>query len=151
LATPIQWAGENALRFAATWIVVGGVTAGVVSIVGDEIDLPDSLADLLSAPFSLLALLLLVAIAAAVGLLLLSPVVAPFLAMYLLALWWVGRLTGGRWARALAVGLSPLLTVPIVADGELDSFAAAFVVGSLAYGFVVRPPPRVVRPVLSIG
>ena len=142
----LGWLAGNVARFAATWIAVGTVVASVVALAdGDDLEAPNSVSEILSMPFSILAMVLIFMFAAAVGLLLFSPALIPSLAVYLLALWWGGgRAAGHRWGRVLAVALSPVLSFFFIRGG-IDSLSLSVLGGAVIYGFVAKPrngPPR---------
>jgi len=106
---------------------------------GDGVDAPNSVDEVLSVPFVLVAVVAIFAFAMAIALLFVFPAVMLWLAAYLLALWWGARLVGPPWDRVLAVALSPVLSIFAVSGG-IDSLSLSVVAASLAYGFVAGLP-----------
>ena len=109
-----RWIGVNLARFVGTWAVVGGVLAAAIMLSegeGDGFVGPDTVGEILSVPFVIVAFVSLSIFTAIVGLVLLGAVVAPGLALYLLALWWSARTVHPRWRRAAALAFSPLIPV----------------------------------------
>lgn len=138
-----RWIGENLARFVGTWAIVGGVFAAAIMLSegeGDGFVAPNTVDEVLSVPFVIVAFVLLAIFGAMVGLVLLGAGVVPGLALYLLAVWWSARTVPPRWRRAAAVTLSPLIALLFVFGGNDSEIQLAMLAGSAVYAFVVKLP-----------
>jgi hypothetical protein len=98
------WLAVNFAWFLATWAAVASLVAAAFMIgEGDHFTAPRSLEEILSVPVVLVVFAVMAAIAATVGLFLFAPAWIPGLALYLVTLWWDGRL----FRRALPWGPVP--------------------------------------------
>lgn len=138
-----RWIGENLARFVGTWAVVGGVFAAAIMLSEDDGDpfvAPNTVGELLSVPVVIVVFVFLAIFGAILGLVLLGAVVAPGLALYLLAVWWSAGTVPPPWRRPAALALSPLIPVLILVGGNDSVIQLAMLAGSAAYAFVVKLP-----------
>jgi hypothetical protein len=140
--TTARWLVEAAAAFVATWIAVGGIAVAMTAILGGDFSPPNTVEEVLSVPFVLLAILVISMLTATFAFALYSFAAVPSLAVYLAAL----RLASsvGLRGRVVAVALSPLCIVLLLVGGwdVLDPFGFALLVGAVVFGLVVRLPPR---------
>jgi hypothetical protein len=138
-----RWIGVNLARFVGTWAVVGGVFAAAIMLSegeGDGFVAPDTVGEILSVPFVIVAFVFLAIFSAIVGLVLLGAGVVPGLALYLLAVWWSARTVPLRWRRAAALALSPLIPLLFLVGSDDWVIQLAMLAGSAVYAFVVKLP-----------
>ena len=140
-----RWVGVNVARFVGTWAVVGGAFAAAIMLSEGESDAdgfvaPASVDEILSVPVVIVVFALLAIFSAIVGLLLLVPLVASGLALYLVALWWSARVVPPRSRRAAALALSPLIPVFFLIGDNWVGLQLSLLAGSAAYASIVKLP-----------
>jgi hypothetical protein len=134
------WAIGNCARFAALWLA----TATIVALVlpgKARFPWPTSTHAVLTLPIGVLLALFASAFVAVVAFAFFSPVIALWLAVYLLVLVALARLRSPRLRRVAAIVCASLLWATFIQSGDrfVDGISVAV---ALAYGFVVRPWPR---------
>jgi hypothetical protein len=137
-----RWVAANLARLVGTWVVVGAVFAAAIMIVeGDDgFIAPASFEDALSVPFTIIVFVFMAVLTAAVGLMLFTPLVAPGLAVYLLAVWWGGRAVPERWRRVVALALSPVIPALVLVGADWVDLELSMLAGSAIYGALLRLP-----------
>ena len=137
----LRWVAVNLALFVGTWLVVGAAYAGAIMIVeGESSAAHVSLQDLPFVSVTIIVFALLSGFVAAVGLMLLGPFVAPGLAAYLLAIWWVAPALPQRWRRTAALALSPVIPALVLVGADWVDLELAMLAGAAAYGAVLRLP-----------
>jgi hypothetical protein len=137
--TALRWAAGNVGRFLLIWLLV--TTAFMVTIDladGGHLDRPHSVWAILFLPITFAAFLAAVVITALIAMILFSPVVLVWLAVYLSALWWLGRARPHALVQIFAVALAPLLWIVFVQTDPPEVGYAALLVTFL-FGMFVRP------------
>ena len=107
---------------------------------GDGFIAPDTVGEILSVPFVIVAFVFLAIFSAIVGLVLLGAGVAPGLALYLLAVWWSARTVPPPWRRVAALALSPLIPVLFLVGSDDGVIQLTMLAGSAVYALVVKLP-----------
>jgi hypothetical protein len=137
--TAVRWTVENVGRFMLIWLLAATAFIGTIDVVeGGDFGRPRSALAVVSVPLTLAALLAAVAMTAVIAMILVSPVVLAWLAVYLSALWWLGRGTPHAVVRIFAVALAPLLWVVFVHTDPPEVRYAALVTTCL-FGVFARP------------
>jgi hypothetical protein len=137
--TAVRWTVENLVRFALIWLLAATAFIATIDLAdGGHLGPPRSASAVLSLPFTLAAFLAAVAITAVIAMILFSPVVLAWLAVYLSALWWLGRGTPHAAVRIFAVALAPLLWLVFVHTDPPEVRYAALLTTCL-FGVFARP------------
>jgi hypothetical protein len=138
MAQRSRWILSNVARFSALWFTA--LTAGALAI-SDGFPAPHSIIGILMFPLALFLTVFLAAVTALVAFVFFSPVLALWLAVYLVVI--VGlalALPSDRSARLLGIVAAPLLWVPLVHSGDrlVDDVSLAVI---CVYGLLARPWP----------
>ena len=135
-----RWAIGNCARFAALWLAAATVVALVLP---GEASFPwrASTHAVLALPIGALLALFVAVVVAVVAFVFFSPVIALWLAVYLLVLVALARLRFTRLGRVAAIVCAPLLWIAFIQSGDrlIDGISIAV---ALAFGLVARPWPR---------
>ncbi len=129
--------GGNALRFVAVWMVIASVVFAVIDFDANDL-VPHSPAKALFLPIGLLLMVLIAAYSASVALILVSPVAAAALAVYLAVLWWSRRFVQRQGRRIVAILLA-LLPFALL-RGSDGTIVIALLAVALTYSLIVSLP-----------
>jgi len=144
MSTGSRWIISNSARFAALWLAA--LTIGALAIPGEDgFPAPHSIAGILTFPLALLLTLFAAAFTALVAFVFFSPVLAPWLGVYLVAIFGLAHALPSDRSVRFAGGLAaPLLWVPLVHSGDrLVADVSLAVV--CVYGLLAKPWPPTTR------
>src|SRR5881394_3562679 len=133
-----RWIVSNFARFSALWFAA--LTVGALAISGG-FPSPHSFIGILMVPFALLVTVFLAAVTALVALVFFSPVLALWLAVYLVVIFGLAlAMPSDRSARLAGIVAAPLLWIPFVRSGDrlVDDVSLAVI---CLYGLLATPWP----------
>ena len=134
-----RWMVLNVARFSGLWFAA--LTIGVLAIPGGGFPVPHSIVGIVSLPLAVLVTVFLAAVVAFVAFVFFSPVLALWLAVYLVVIFGLARaLPSDRSARLAGILAAPLLWAPFVDSGDrlVNDVSLAVV---CVYGLLAKPWP----------
>ena len=135
-----RWIISNVARFWALWLAA--LTVGALAVPGESlIPVPYSFIGIVMFPLALLLTVVLAAVTAFVALVFFSPLLALWLAIYLVVIFGLALvLPSDRSARLVGIVAAPALWIPFIHSGDrLVEYVSLAVI--CVYGLLARPWP----------